>query len=272
MRNQSYLPSPDEIMKMPYVELLALMGESNLPPGGFAGIRRLIKYNHIHSLSRVLHVGSSGGYLAREFARLTGCSVLGIDISQNMVNSANARAVAEGLHKKCTYICADARSYQTEEKFDVVLTGGALAFVQGQPQAINSMIAATKPYGFLTICELAYHKSPSAELRKKVAEIIGVEVPKYGQEHWLELMDSPELKKWKIIIKPESVPTDNEVYAYFHEMALWAGKNWHVESLTALENRLKECFLVFAENNRHLSSVFIACRKFPSNKEPMLFV
>ena len=272
MKKQNQSPAPDEIRDLPYVDLLALMGESNLPPGGFAGIRRLIRYNHIHASSQVLHIGSSAGYLARELSRLTGCDVRGIDISQKMVDSANSRALAEGLQKKCVYECADVRTYHSKRKFDVVLTGGALAFVEGHNKAVKAMVAATKPYGFVTICELAYHTPPSDELRQKVTGIIGVEVPEYKQDYWLKLMEHPELLRWKTIIKPESVPRDDEVVAYCRKMAHWVGKDWSNDSLIALESRLKDIFLLFAANNRHLSSVFVASRKIPPEAEPMLFI
>ena len=265
-------PTASQIDALPYVELLALMGESNLPPGGFAGVRGLITSCQLRAGLRVLHVGSSGGFLSRELARLTGCSVLGIDISPNMVSAARRRAGVEGLEDVCKYQIADARTFVAERRFDVALTGGALAFVDGQAEAVASMVGTVKPYGFVALCELSYHARIESALRQRVSGIIGVPVPEYSMHHWSDLLDRADLVPWEYTVAPARVPSQREVKTYCRRMASWASAGWSPEATDALERRLNACFSVFAENLEYMSSVLAVARYVPAFHEPLLFV
>lgn len=264
--------TPKDIENMPYVDLLAMMGESNLPPGGFQGIRNLIDFNYIHSDSKVLHVGSSSGFLSREICRLTGCNIVGVDINGNMTRSAQKRVEDEGLSDRCKYINADICQYKTDDKYDVALTGGALAFILNQQKAVISMRDCVKPYGFVTICELFYHKEPPPGLRKKVSEIIGVDVPRYRVEHWDKLMDIADLVIWGRNCKAVRLPSSYEVGKYCTKMAEWVGNDWNSDSKEALKKRIFDYITIFTENMSYLSSVTISCRRIPQNSEPLLFI
>ena len=260
-----------QIQEMPYVDFLAMMGESNLPPGGFEGIRNLISYNHIHQDSTVLHVGSSAGFLSRELVRLTGCNVVGVDINKNMTESATARANRTGLSEKCKYINEDICRYLSTEKFDVALTGGSLAFVFNQEAAIDAMINNVKPYGFVSICELFYHETPPIELRKKVSEIIGVNVPEYSVDHWENLVNRKNLVIWKKSSDAVRLPSEIEKDLYCKRMTDWVGKDWSLEAKAALFKRITEYIDVFHKNMSYLSCFTVACRKLPEDHEPLLF-
>jgi 2-polyprenyl-3-methyl-5-hydroxy-6-metoxy-1,4-benzoquinol methylase len=97
---------------LPYVRLLALLSESNRPPGGIDTVRRLVAVTHLRPGADVLHAGCSAGFLSRELARRSGCQVLGIDISPDMAASANARAREEGLDALVRHEVRDMRASQ----------------------------------------------------------------------------------------------------------------------------------------------------------------
>ena len=266
-------PSIEQIQRLSYVDLLAFMGESNLPPGGFSNIANLIDFCHIHESSRVLHVGSSAGFLSREIARITGAHVVGVDINPNMVKSAQANAEREGLASLCSYACSDICAYRSDEPFDVVLTGGSLAFVRDHASAIRSMVANAKPYGFVALCELFYRESPSPALRERVASIIGNQVPEYRQDYWTDLAEScKELCPWKRDIRPVRRATDDELKAYCAQMAEWASGNWSDEAKAALAARILEYMEPFNENMGYLSAITLAYRHIPTSHEPLLYI
>ncbi len=266
-------PSIEQILHFSYVDLLAFMGESNLPPGGFSNIANLIDFCHIHESSRVLHVGSSAGFLSREIARITGAQVVGVDINPNMVASAQANAEREGLADRCSYTCSDICTYRSAEPFDIVLTGGSLAFVHDHASAIRSMVANAKPYGFVALCELFYRESPSPELRERVASIIGNQVPEYDRNYWIELAEScKELRPWKSDSRPVRKATDDELKTYCALMAEWASGNWSDGAKAALAARILEYMEPFNENMGYLSATTLAYRHIPTSQEPLLYI
>jgi SAM-dependent methyltransferase len=76
-----------KIKEMSYVDLMAFLAEVNRPPGGKDSIRVLAQNCFITKDSKVLDVGCNTGYVSFEIAHLAECSVVGVDISENMIRS-----------------------------------------------------------------------------------------------------------------------------------------------------------------------------------------
>ncbi len=266
-------PSIDEIENMSYVDLLAYMGESNLPPGGFAGISNLVDFCHIHERSRVLHVGSSAGFLSRELARITGCSVVGVDISEKMVESAKKNAADEGLANQCSYICKDICLYESNNPYDVVLTGGSMAFIRDHEKALDSMVSNVKPYGFVGLCELSYHKSPPEELRDRIASIICNDVPEYSLNYWSDLASSHKgLHLWKTDMRPAGSASESNLDSYCTRMSEWAARGWSSAAKEALASRIRDYMKPFNENMAYLTAITLVYRFIPEENEPLLYI
>jgi len=64
-------PTSEEIIGAPYVDLLAMLGESNLPPGGLPTVRDLAHNLHLRPGIKALHAGCNTGFLSSELARRT---------------------------------------------------------------------------------------------------------------------------------------------------------------------------------------------------------
>ena len=74
-----------KIKEMGYVDLMAFLGEVNRPPGGKDAVRILTQNCFFTKDFKVLDVGCNTGYVSFEIARLTKCSVIGVDINENMI-------------------------------------------------------------------------------------------------------------------------------------------------------------------------------------------
>ncbi|MFJ8588341.1 class I SAM-dependent methyltransferase [Streptomyces sp. NPDC093595] len=267
------IPTADEVRDWPYVRLLAAMRESNLPPGGLDTVRRFAVELSLGAHTRVLHAGCNSGFLSRELARRTGCTALGIDISPDMAAAANARAESEGLGRLVRYEARDMRDTGLPaESFDVVLSGGALAFVIDQPRAVEEWLRLVKPNGLVANSELWYHAEPPQKLLDKVSELIGVPVPRYTRDHWMDLYDSPRLQPWVSHDAEAGARSDTEVERYCAEMVAVITREWDDAARAALYERLLGVFLTFNENMKFLSYTFFAYRVLPANSEPLLYV
>ncbi|PCH53987.1 MAG: hypothetical protein COC22_01160 [Flavobacteriaceae bacterium] len=262
-----------DVNDIPYVELLAYLGESNRPPGGNDTIRRLLVDCHMRPGLRVLHAGCNAGFLSRELGRRSGAQVLGIDISANMVHSANRRAKLEGLADRVRHEHRDMRRTELPaESFDIVVSGGALAFVDGQREAVNEWIRLTKGHGLIGDAELYYRDQPSDALRARVSEAIGVVVPCYDRSHWDYVFGSEFLEPYHIVDRPASTRTDAEISRYCENMVRWRASGWDGAAQRALFERLVYLFRLFNENLSHMDYTVRIYRRLRPHDEPALFI
>ena len=79
----------NQIESMNYVQFMAFMNETNRPPGGKGAVRKVAQQVFLNSDNTVLDVGCNTGFISFELARLTKCSVIGVDISTEMIKVAN---------------------------------------------------------------------------------------------------------------------------------------------------------------------------------------
>jgi len=266
------LPSADDIAGWPYVKLLAVMRESNLPPGGLDTVRRFAADLHLRPGISALHAGCNSGFLSRELARRTGMSVLGIDISPDMAASANVRAQQEGVGDRARYEARDMRDTGlADESFDVVFSGGALAFVVDQPRAVREWLRLVRPHGLIADAELWYAEEPPQSLLDRVGEVIEVPVPKYTKDYWRELFGSERLLPYFTHDAPAGARDDDEVRAYCEGMVAHVATDWADSARQVLFDRLLDIFTVFNENMKYLSYTCFAYRVQPLAAEPLLF-
>ncbi|MCL2445304.1 MAG: class I SAM-dependent methyltransferase [Oscillospiraceae bacterium] len=105
---------------------------------------------------RILDLACGYGRHALAFARRGFC-VVGVDITQELVDDASESALKHGLN--ATFICADIRAVEFESEFDVVLNlaDGAIGYLETDEENLKifDVIArALKPGGkhFMDIC------------------------------------------------------------------------------------------------------------------------
>ena len=267
------LPTPDEIAALSYVELLALLRESNRPPGGIDTVRRLVVHCHLRPELSVLHAGCNAGFLSRELARRSGCAVLGVDISPSMVKAAAQRATDEGLSTLVHHEQHDMRCLQMKDQlFDVVLSGGALAFVEGQRQAVEEWVRVTRPYGLVADAELYYREPPPAHVLAKVSEAIGVKVPKYDREHWHSAFDHELLEPYYSYEDAVVTRSNAEVRRYCERLVEYSASEWSISSKDVLVERLLGLFSLFNENLKFMNYWVFIYRRVPKASEPSLFI
>ncbi|MEY9966816.1 sarcosine/dimethylglycine N-methyltransferase [Streptacidiphilus sp. MAP12-16] len=89
--------------------------------GGAEAVDRLLASLHLASGMRVLDVGSGFGGPARQVARRTGCTVVGVDITPAYVHAAVALTDTAGLSGQVSFFCGDIAGFDPAE-FDAGYT------------------------------------------------------------------------------------------------------------------------------------------------------
>jgi ubiquinone/menaquinone biosynthesis C-methylase UbiE len=126
----------------------------------FKGIARRIAA-HIGPGARVLEIAPGPGYLAIELVRLTGCRLVGVDISHTFVRIAGENARKEGL--RIDFEQGDAADLPfPAERFDFIVCRAAFKNFARPLAALDEMYRVLNDGGIALIIDLRKDFSPEA--------------------------------------------------------------------------------------------------------------
>ena len=83
--------------------------------GGLKATRELIELCHIDKDTYILDVGCGAGATPCYLAKRHGCRVVGVDISEGMIDRSNERARREGVEDRVEFRVADAQNIPFED-------------------------------------------------------------------------------------------------------------------------------------------------------------
>jgi len=79
---------------------------------------------------RILDVGCGSGQYCLEFARRDAAEVVGIDLSENMLELAENYADQYGLKSMCRFVCGDFLTYEFGEHFHIAVAIGLFDYIK----------------------------------------------------------------------------------------------------------------------------------------------
>lgn len=259
-----------KIREMAYVDLMAFLGEVNRPPGGKDSVRVLTQNCFITKNSRVLDVGCNTGYVSFEIAHLAKCSVVGIDINENMIKVAEKIRRTDPLGHLIKFKVADAMHLPfRKETFDIVVSGGSTAFIDDKVGAIQEYKRVLKHWGFIGDINFFYRVKPPISLIKKLNSILEIQIQPWDLNYWMNLYEHCGLEKYFIYtncIKPVS---RQDVENYCSVMA--DKKNLSESTKQELKKKLIKIMDVFNQNHKYLDYGIFIFRKRPDQEQISLF-
>ncbi|MFH1824240.1 MAG: class I SAM-dependent methyltransferase [Candidatus Firestonebacteria bacterium] len=160
-----------------------------LHPGGFKATNEMANLCDINKDTKVLDIACAKGtndcYLVEKF----GCSVVGIDLDENLINQAKDLAKKKGLEDKLTFKVANAENIPLpDNEFDVVIFQAVLIMVSNQEKAIKEAIRVTKPHGYVGILEITWKEQPPKEFFKEAENICGFFQNAKTFDNWRKLI------------------------------------------------------------------------------------
>jgi SAM-dependent methyltransferase len=187
--------------------------------GGFAATDELLSLCHIENAREVLNIGCGIGvgvaYIARKFS----CRVVGVDISEKMIEWSRLRAWEEKVEDKVELRVANVLDLPFEDnRFDAVIVESVLAFVDDKPHAIRECVRVTKPGGYVGLNESYWTKEPSAEMIAYAQELVGSSIP--TEANWEALWEASGLCSRSLSFR--RVDTRNEI----RDRLRWVGRSW----------------------------------------------
>ena len=129
--------------------------------GGLEATEELIELCHIGEGKYVLDVGCGAGVTPCFIAKRYGCRVVGVDISERMVERSRERAQREAVADRVEFRVADAQDLPFDDNlFDAVTTESVTAFPEDKQRAVNEYVRVTKPGGYVGLNESTWLKVP----------------------------------------------------------------------------------------------------------------
>ena len=172
--------------------------------------------------NEVLNVGCGIGVGSAYIARKFGCHVVGVDISEKMIEWSRRRAREEKVDDKVEFHVANVLDLPFgADQFDAVIVESVLAFVDDKACAIRECIRVTKPGGYVGLNESFWTKEPSPEMIALAQDSIGSSIPTEGT--WKVLWEASGLSDRTVSLR--QVDTRLEV----RDRLRWVGRRWAVE-------------------------------------------
>jgi len=191
--------------------------------GGFAATNELLSLCHIENAREVLNVGCGIGVGSVYIAKKHGCRVVGVDISEKMIEWSRLRAREARIEDKVEFQTADVLELPFEDdRFDIVFCESVLAFVEDKRRAIQECVRVTKPRGYVGLNETFFIKEASPELVARAQASLGTCVPTVAT--WQALWEESGLRD-RVVKLCEIDPR-----AEIRDRIQWVGWRWAVRA------------------------------------------
>jgi len=182
-----------EEQKFSYFDLQAYWGATK-HYGGLKATEELIRLCHLSEGKYVLDVGCGVGITACYIAKKYDCRVVGIDISEEMINRSKERAERKSVKNKVEFKVADAQKLPFNDAiFDIVIGESVLAFIEDKEKATKECLRVLKPGGYIGFNEATWIKTPPIELVEYLSRVTGVKEI-LTSDGWLKLLAASGLR------------------------------------------------------------------------------
>jgi arsenite methyltransferase len=178
--------------------------------GGVAATEQLAALCHVDGGTYVLDVGCGAGVTPCFLAKRYGCRVVGVDISERMIEHSRERVRREGVASKVEFRVADAQDLPFEDNlFDAVITESATAFPEDKQGAVREYARVTRPGGYVGLNESTWRVvPPPPEVVAWVGQDVGASVKPLTSQEWVGLLEGAGLKE--ITVQTHEIDTQDE--------------------------------------------------------------
>jgi arsenite methyltransferase len=210
-----------------YLDMQAYVGITK-HIGGRAATDELLARCPVDKAREVLIVGCGIGVGTAYIAKKYDCRVVGVDISEKMIEWSRKRAKREHVADKIEFRTADILDLPFEaDRFDAVIVESVVAFVQDKARAVRECVRVTKPGGYVGLNESFLTQALSPELMEMLGRTLGgIELPML--ETWQALWEASGLQDRAM--QTYSIDARQEV----RDRIQWIGLHWSLEGFARL--------------------------------------
>jgi ubiquinone/menaquinone biosynthesis C-methylase UbiE len=227
-----------------YLDMQAYVGITK-HIGGREATDELLTLCHIENAHEVLNVGCGIGISCAYIAKKHGCRVVGVDISEKMIEWSQKRAHEERVVDKVEFRVADIHDLPFEaDRFDAVIVESVVAFVDDKAQAVRECVRVTKPDGYVGLNESFFTEAPTLEVSEMVRRELSVDLPML--ETWQTLWEASGLQDR--VVRIHQIDARQEIRGRLQ----WIGARWALKAF----GRLLRLYLTQSTARQSLKAQF----------------
>ena len=182
-----------DIYKPTIEEAIEIGGIETLHPGGFALTKRTAELAGLKEGLKILDVSSGRGTQSIYYAKEFGVDVTGLDIDEDMIETASQKALENNLKDKVIFKKGDSQSLPFQDNsFDVVINECAVGIPDDSQKVLNEMVRVVKPGGAVLIHESTWKKKLSSEEKDDFSERYGT--TPLELEEWISMLKKAGVK------------------------------------------------------------------------------
>ncbi len=209
-----------------YLDMQAYVGITK-HIGGRAATDELAALCHVARAHEVLIVGCGIGVSCAYIAKKHSCHVVGVDISEKMIEWSHRRAREERVEDKVEFRVADVLDLPFEkDRFDAVLVESVIAFVDDKARAMRECARVTKPGGYVGLNESFFTVPPTSQTSEMVRRELGVDIPLI--QTWHDLWETSGLRDR--VVNLHRINARREI----QDRLRWIGARWTLKAFGRL--------------------------------------
>ena len=248
------LTSIDELLALPYFEILACLTSESLHPGGGAATQLLLDNCRLRPVDRVLEIGCGPGWTTRALVR-AGLDVRVVERSPLMVEAMRYHCGREGLAVPPTIVSgieAFARSRPFDTNCDVILLECVVGFVADHGQLARAIGACLSNGGRVGVLDLHYTSPPPTFVLDKIERITGHRIRPMNETDWRSLFSPLHCRTLQSFGLPSTAMDSAARIIAESEISRWM-PDVSTSELAKLERFLDRAAEAFAENKSYMS-------------------
>ncbi len=209
-----------------YLDMQAYVGITK-HIGGRAATDELLALCHIKQAREVLVVGCGIGVSCAYIAKKYGCRVVGVDISEKMIEWSHKRAREDRVENKVEFRVADVLDLPfNADRIDAVLVESVIAFVDDKARAIRECGRVTHSGGYVGLNESYFTVAPTPEISETVRRELGVDIPLV--QTWQTLWEASGLHDR--VVNLHRINARREI----QDRLRWIGARWTLQAFGRL--------------------------------------
>jgi arsenite methyltransferase len=160
--------------------------------GGWFSTQEIAGLCHLGAGQELLYVGAGAGAAATKIALEYGCRVVGVDLLESMVRSAEEWAERRGVQNLVEFRVGDAQALPFEDnRFDVLLCESVNTFVPDLDRAASEYVRVVKPGGYVGLNEAVWVEDPPEAGAQLIETLTGQQLRK--PEAWAAILEKAGL-------------------------------------------------------------------------------
>lgn len=149
------------------------VGLTVIHPGGLKVTKQLADSLQINPKTKVIDIACGKGSTALYLAEKYGCEVVGIDISEELIQVAKVLSKKKGLEDKVKFQIADAMDLPfSDNQFDIAISQAMLVLVEDKVKTIREAYRVIKKGGKAGWLELSWRKEIDQDFLEKVSHVL----------------------------------------------------------------------------------------------------